>query len=458
MFYRRLRIHTVAVFLAVLCLLFSAPAGAADAPAAEIRNSVTVSVSGGQFGGMLRDGYRYTHLVLSAGVEITITSETAFSAIYLIWDRPPAAWILETDSLPPAEIDSGFMHEAVTMQTAVNEAVISLGRSEYILCEIYLFTEGRLPAWVQLWQPSLDLADLLLLPAQAGDEHLFFGGILPLYAGERGLNVQVAYMTAHQNERERPHELLDGLWEVGVTAYPLFGPFENTDSTQESPAAESVRSRENVAKYQTELLRRLKPFVAVGPDLSGEYGNGAQILCASALSDALELAADSKCPFGLDDYGIWDTPKAYLHLYPENEIVLDFDAPLERFGGAAAYKKALDGFAKHVTQKAHFPLMQNEAPENFRSFGLFRTTVGPDELGGDLFENIVFERITEPEPEQSPIPLPTAVTSADPPEQKGDDISNNATRPPLFYALCVLCAVAVILVFSFLIRSSRRKK
>ena len=37
-------------------------------------------------------------------------------------------------------------------------------------------------------------ADMLLLPTHADDEHLWFGGTMPYYAGELGYKVQVGLL------------------------------------------------------------------------------------------------------------------------------------------------------------------------------------------------------------------------------------------------------------------------
>ena len=46
-----------------------------------------------------------------------------------------------------------------------------------------------------MWQ-DLDKAELMLLVAHPDDELLWFGGLLPTYAGQRGLKVQVVYAAA----------------------------------------------------------------------------------------------------------------------------------------------------------------------------------------------------------------------------------------------------------------------
>lgn len=63
------------------------------------------------------------------------------------------------------------------------------------IAEIHLFGEGELPSWVQTWKPFEGKADLLVLSAHGDDELLFFGGVIPYYAGEKQMNVIVCYLT-----------------------------------------------------------------------------------------------------------------------------------------------------------------------------------------------------------------------------------------------------------------------
>ena len=58
----------------------------------------------------------------------------------------------------------------------------------------------------------------MLLVAHPDDELLWFGGLLPTYAGDRHLAVEVVYAVPATPVRRL--ELLDGLWTCGVTAYP----------------------------------------------------------------------------------------------------------------------------------------------------------------------------------------------------------------------------------------------
>lgn len=112
---------------------------------------------------------------------------------------------------------------------------------------------------------------------------------------------------------------------------------------------------------------------------------------ADTLMQALELSADpSYDPESAQEWGVWDVPKTYLHLWPENPIVMDWSQPLSAFGGKTAVEMARLGFAEHVSQQTFFKV-EDYGPYDCRKFGLYRSLVGLDIQGGDFFENLAAE-------------------------------------------------------------------
>ena len=360
--------------------------------AEELTGMLTITISDGKRAGVLLDRDYTTKYSLSGDATIGISSPEDIYALYVIWDLPPGEWELTGDCAQTCGFD-GFIHEYIQLSAPSSELTMNIPPDGARLCDIYAFTEGVPPDWVQIWSPPLYEADLLVLPTHADDEHLYFVGILPYYAGELGYSVQVAYMTNHWNQPPRPHELLNGLWVVGIRNYPVISSFRDRYADSLSQA-KSIFGWAAVVDFQVELLRRFKPFVVVGHDVNGEYGHGAHMLNAAAIMTAVDCAADRT--YHLDSYekyGIWDTPKLYLHLYRENAITMDWSIPLENFGGATAYEMAVAGYACHLSQH-NWSFRVPETGSVGHKFGLVRSLVGDDVIGGDLFENIDFSRNT----------------------------------------------------------------
>jgi LmbE family N-acetylglucosaminyl deacetylase len=239
------------------------------------------------------------------------------------------------------------------------------------------------------------------------DEHLFFAGLLPIYACEQDYDVQLCYFTDHREwTKERCHEMLNGLWAVGVRTYPHFGAFpdfriDDKDSTYLQYELMGV-SKEKMLSFCVEQIRRFRPQVVVGHDFAGEYGHGMHQVYAELVSEAVYLTHDPNYfPSSAERYGLWDVPKTYFHVYPENSVELELDAPLKSFAGMSAFDVSrYVGFPQHVSQQIYttfthwiygpnLEVMNSKDITRFspRYYGLFRTTVGPDVEKNDLMEN-----------------------------------------------------------------------
>lgn len=445
--------------LPLLVALLGAAWVRAEQPAADVTAGCSVTASQNQGSvPLLLDADRSTRYRASGAAELTITAQqTAFRRIYLIWDTPPGAYTLATGDGRTVDCGAdGFLHELVELPEEQQEITLRLSGDALALCDVYLFTGGELPDWVQRWTPPYDEADMLVLPTHADDEHLWFGGTLPLYAGELGRKVQVAYLTNHWAEPYRPHELLDGLWTVGVTAYPVIGEFDDHYAGSLEQARQLYPEADVVA-WQVRQLRRFRPGVVIGHDVDGEYGHGVHIYNTDTLRQALELSADPEYdPESAGHYGLWDVPKTYLHLWPENLVVMDWSRPLERFGGRTALEMAEEGFACHQSQVDYFAV-EAGGPYDCRKFGLYRTTVGPDEEGGDFFENLLAEEMWGDQPDLeaesgvvavSSQPEAAAPSEHDPAQTQGEPLSDSL-RERGFHVWALMILLMAVLAALF---------
>ena len=344
---------------------------------------------------VLFDGNRLTTYHSGGGDVIRVTAPENIAQLYLVWGMPPGPWRVSAGDVETHGGQHGFIHEYIALDNPAEVIYIILPVQLFALHDIFLFGEGETPFWVEKWEPPLQSADLLLLPARSGDEFSFFGGALPYYAGERGLRVQVAYLEGHWYESFRIHEMLFGLWEMGVRNYPII-------------PIETHYTEEELADYLAGLLRRFKPQVAV----SHGWGDELQTMGGRALLNAAQRSSDADFhPESAAEFGVWDLPKAYLHLYRGDQITIDWDIYLPSFGMTASQAAEL-GFSFHISRYA-----LTEEPPGTTVFGLARTTVGADMIGGCFFENtaIRLEPLHTPEEEEIEEPPPPDDTEEEEP-------------------------------------------
>lgn len=149
--------------------------------------------------------------------------------LYICFAEMPETWSVETETdgewrtLLNGSRD--YMHVLLEVDGQTHFRIVGdSGKESYLkINEVFVFGDGDLPDWVQRWEPTPEKADLLLLVAHPDDELIFFGGTIPTYAVERGMNVVVAYMSYSNTTRRS--ELLNGLWHLGVRQYPVIGSF-----------------------------------------------------------------------------------------------------------------------------------------------------------------------------------------------------------------------------------------
>ncbi len=268
--------------------------------------------------------------------------------------------------------------------------------------EIYAFGKGEIPDWVQRWEEPVEKADLMVLIAHPDDELLFMGGAIPVYDAEKGKRVEVVYLTPSNPTRRS--EALNGLWAMGVRNYPVFGPFSDryANTGKVKDAYKEAGGKQKVLNWVTEVYRRFRPEVVVTHAENGEYGHPQHKMIADAAKECFTLAVDPmQSPDSYTLYGIWQVKKLYLHLYGEeqNQTVLNWDEPLTAFNGKTGAQLAAEAFELHVSQKGMgagkgdkfevFTVEKTGAEKYpYDHFGLYSTTVGPDEAKNDFLEHI----------------------------------------------------------------------
>ena len=337
------------------------------------------------------------------GQEIRIQAEEAMDCLCIRWNKTPSPWRLEAAGQSVSGGEQEFLHEFIRLPVPSADCRICLSEEAAgEISGIAAFTPGQLPDWVQIWSPPWDRAELLLFPTHSDDEFVFFGGLIPLYAAERGLRVQVVYMTSNYGSyswHHRCHEKLDGLWHAGIRNYPVSNPVKDLPFKNRWIAA-AYYGEDSFIQFQAEQIRRFRPLVIVDHAERGEYGHSVHIFNTLSMEQAVSLAADPAYdPESAETWGVWDTPKLYLHLYGEEETqtVLDFEFPLAAFGGKSAFTVAQEAFALHKSQQQWgFRVYGDDSEHDCHRYGLFRSLVGEDTEKNDLFEHLTLPASADP--------------------------------------------------------------
>lgn len=353
-------------------------------------------------------------LITSGSASMTLEHEEGMGYLYFAFGVEYGEYTVTNHDTGEQAVcgTNRFLHELIDLKALfggpVKSLTVDFANGPVSIRELCVYTPGYLPKHIQAWKvPEEGAVDLILFSTHGDDDQLFFAGLLPYYCA-LGYEVLVVYMTDHRNNVDfRIREMLNGLWGVGVTNYPVFGSFPDLFSADMGDAYRMLSrygfEKTDMVAFITEQLRRYHPMVVVGHDFNGEYRHGQHMVYADSLAEAVAVSGDpAQYPDSAAAYGLWDVPKAYFHLYEENPIVMDWDTPMEELDGMTPFEVTqIFGYPQHVSQReswisfwingSGFSVKKATDIEKYSPclYGLFRSTVGPDVAKNDMFENIV---------------------------------------------------------------------
>lgn len=340
--------------------------------------------------------YWESNKIKTPWIAITAPEGKPIAGLYVCFGNMPESWEIQAsddgkDWFTAVPGDTRFLHAYVALpQPAqhVRLAVTSEKKTALRINDLFVLSEGDLPDWVQVWQPTEEKADILFLSTHPDDELIFFGGAIPTYAVEQQRKVVVAYFT--RSNTTRSSELLNGLWHMGVRTYPVIGNFKDSYAKNLKAAYKSAGGKGKVNEWIVGLYRQYKPEVVVTQDTNGEYGHKQHMMIADAAQNCIALAAnEDEFTASTIAYGTWQVKKLYLHLYPENQITFDWTVPLKSMNGATGIELAEEAYTLHKTQASSgMSVTETGTKYDNRVFGLAFTTVGEDVRKDDFLENI----------------------------------------------------------------------
>ena len=345
--------------------------------------------------------YWETNKVKDPYVQLT-SKDKLIGGVYVCFGSLPESWEIQVSEdgkkWETAAQGPDYYHAWVPLETPSRyvRLQVTTGKSFTLrINELFALGEGEKPDWVQDWQPTVEKADIMFISTHPDDELIFFGGAIPTYATEMQRDVVVAYYT--RSNSTRSSELLNALWYLGVRNYPIIGThsdkmYKQMDKSYSYAGNGSVaKGKTLVNEWMVELYRKYKPEVVVTHDIDGEYGHSMHMMVSDAAGNSVALAANGEeFADSAALYGTWQVKKFYRHLWKENQIVMDWSKPLERFNGMTGFELADSAFEIfHKTQETSGNSVVEDGVEyDNRLFGLVYSTVGEDVEKNDFLENI----------------------------------------------------------------------
>ena len=385
------------LFCLLILLLFSLPALADEARDITDECAITVSNGAKNLPAMMDGDYDTFWKSSHRGyVEITAPSDEKICGLYISWSKFITDWRLqaledgEWKTVCERVEERDFYNQYIPLTEGYEAVRLVCQAPDYDhalnISELRVLGAGDVPPWVQTWRAFDGKADLVLIVTDPGDEYLFFGGLIPACV-DAGREVMVCVVV--NTIAVYKCQLLDGLWRCGLTNYPYIAYFRPNFKTTARQQYD-IWSEVQFVRHVSRIVRMYKPDVLVTHAYDGEGIDGGHKVCADASIRSLTTAMDSKYDigYGYTLWGNWRPKKLYLHLWGENPTVLDYDQPLETFGGLTARQVAEEAYAMQDYQRKRFPVLTGEGVLNGSVFGLYYSSVGEDEAKNDLFEHI----------------------------------------------------------------------
>ena len=381
--------------LTLLCL----PALAEEARELTPDCAVTVSGHKADLLNML-DGDYYTYWACGKNgyVEITAPAGERLHGLYVSWGKYITKWEIQAfDAAANAwqavyTTADEFYNQYIPL-TDGYEAVRLVNKTtdghEMAVSELHALGAGEVPRWVQQWKNFEGKADLVLLVTDPGDEYLFFGGLLPTYIAQ-GKEIMVCEIV--NTIAAYKSQMLDGLWYCGLTNYPYMAYFRpNMASSMQ--AQYDAWSQVQFVRHVSRIVRMYKPDVLVTHAKNGENIDGGHKVCADAAVRSLTTAMDElyDVGYGYANWGNWRVLKLYLHQTGDALTTLDYDLPLDFYGGKTARQIAQEAYSFQDYQKKSLKgrdITYGEGVSDGSAYGLVFSQVGEDTGSGDLFEHI----------------------------------------------------------------------
>ena len=132
------------------------------------------------------DGWESTGTSSCDQASVILGYEEGIGSLYIIFGEVYGDYLVTNNDTGEEYTagEAGFLHDYIDLAgifgTAPTSVTLTFGHGSVKINEMYLFTAGVVPDFVQKWsEPSEGAMDMILFSTHGDDEQLFFAGLLP---------------------------------------------------------------------------------------------------------------------------------------------------------------------------------------------------------------------------------------------------------------------------------------
>ncbi|MDO4571738.1 MAG: PIG-L family deacetylase, partial [Clostridia bacterium] len=340
------KILCLALLAPLLCVSGAARAGEAE-PAADAALACTFTLHEANAGeeARLSDGDVRSCVRVRSDRAIEASAPSGATQAYIVFYAVPEAPCLRFFDAEGGELEAVMLDEELLYQSCAvpsgSARVTLTAESDFAVSELAFY--AALPETLLLPEPPPEQAELLLVVAHTGDESYYFGGLLPILAGEKGRSVQVLFLSV--KSRLAMEEAMLALRDYGLCAQPLFMDFDYRLRPEGSNPAPLIWPEEEVCDGIAQVIRACRPEIVITHDPAGEDGDAMHASAGRLTRLAIERAADAEAAIG---GAAWQAARLYTHSAEAGGVELPMDEPLPQFDGETARALTRQGFSRYT--------------------------------------------------------------------------------------------------------------
>ena len=284
-------------------------------------------------------------------IELSFPSEAAY--VYIIWHSIPISPVLHfTDekgtTVSMIEMDTTLLCQSYEIPDG--SCGVSVGAaSSFAVSELTVYQD--LPEDILLPGHPLEKTDILLVVAHTGDEAYYFGGLLPILAGEKNYSVTVLFLSSRT--RLAQHEALLSLQDSGIREQPIFLDFAYRLRPPGGNVSWLVWEERVVSSTLSELIRLYRPEIVITHDPSGEDDDVMHAYTEELVRLGIEKAAYQGKGSGDSVLPTWQVACLYEHDVSLEGLILPVDKPLPAFEGLTARTLAQRAFDRYSSLRLY---------------------------------------------------------------------------------------------------------
>lgn len=348
--------------------------------------------------------------------------------LYAVWFELPGTCILIEKDAAGTEITRRTLepvqyYESYALSPGCVRAELKAGKDGMVLSTLLVFEDSvprEYPCYVEGADPTCDLLFV------AGEPHGLlehFGALLPYYFNGLGLSTGVAI--AHIGTRKELHEVTVALWSLGFTNAPLLGNFEDNNVEDYNNVSKKWTER-NTKKIFTECLRKTKARVVVTEDTSSSEPRAK--FTAEMLVESWNLSGqDNQFQESVEVFGTHTPEKLYTLTHGSTTV----DASEVYFADGNSLSNLLTEAYRLVASRQMFHIVPPLAVQ----LTLQQSTVGKDNAGKDLLENLSTDSLRRYQPnfgaKETPTPEPTEAPTPEPTQEPTLKPTNSSASLPI---------------------------